>query len=121
MNILPKSEEAFVRVNQPQPDQFPRFYLIPETGYVRRKRRASNNPLYHQSQPTRSTSPQETAFRKYVRIEMEVFQEACADAWTAIKDLGRAVTQWIARWVIMRLAILSSLYVPAIHPMDLPI
>jgi hypothetical protein len=120
MNIL-KSEQAFVPVNQPQPAHFPRFYLIPDTKYVPRRQRASNDPLYHQSQLTRITYPQETAFRKYVRIEMEVFQEACADAWAAIKDLGRAVTRCIARWVIMPLAILSSLYIPAIHPMDLPI
>jgi hypothetical protein len=121
MNILPKSEETFVPVNQPQPDQFPRFYIIPETKYVPRRQRACNNPLYHQSQQTRITSSQETAFQKYVRIEMEVFQEACADAWAAIKALGRATVRWLARWVVLPLSVASALYIPTIHPMDLPI
>jgi hypothetical protein len=119
MNILHKPEEAFVPANQPI--NFPTFYLIPETGYVRRKRRASNQPSYHQSQPTCITSPREAAFRKYVRTEMEFFQEACADAWADIKALGRATVRWLARWVVLPLSVASALHIPAIHPMDLPI
>jgi hypothetical protein len=38
----------------------------------------------------------------------------------AIKDLGRTVTRWLACWVVMPLATSSSLYIPAIHPMELP-
>ena len=55
------------------------------------------------------------------RIKMEVFQEACADAWAAIKALGRATVRWMARWVILPLSVASVLHVPTIHPMDLPI
>jgi hypothetical protein len=122
MNILPKSEHAFVRVNQPQPDQFPRFYIIPETKYVPRRQRACNAHQYHQPPSLTPISPStESAFRKYVRIEMEVFQEACADAWAAIKALGRAIVRWLARWVVLPLSVASALHIPAIHPMDLPI
>ena len=120
MKILNKPEQAFVPVNQPQPSQFPRFYIIPETKYVPRRQRASNAHQYHQPpSPTPISPSTETAFRKYARIE--IFQEFCRDTWTAIKELGRDLTRWIARWVIMPLAILSSLYIPTIHPMDLPI
>ena len=122
MKILNKPEQAFVPVNQPQPDQFPRFYIIPETKYVPRRQRASNVHRYHQPPcPTPISPSTETAFRKYARIEIEIFQKFCRDTWTAIKELGRDLTQWIARWVIMPLSVASVLHVPTIHPMDLPI
>jgi hypothetical protein len=122
MKILNNPEQAFVRVNQPQPDQFPRFYIIPETNCIPRRQRACNAHQYHQPPSLTLISPStETAFRKYARIEIEIFLEFLHDTRSAIKDLGRDLTRWIARWVIMPLAIISSLYVPAIHPMDLPI
>jgi hypothetical protein len=122
MKILNKSEQAFVPVNQPQPAHFPRFYIIPETKYVRRRQRASNAHQYHQPPPPAPISPRtEPAFRKAARIEFEILQEFCQDTWTDIKDLGRTVTRWFARWVITPLVISSSLYIPAIHPMGLPI
>ena len=122
MKILNKPEQAFVPVNQPQPYQFPRFYIIPETKYVPRRQRASNVHRYHQPPcPTPVSPRKEPAFRKYVRIKMEVFQEACADAWAAIKALGRATVRWLARWVILPMAVASVLYIPAIHPMEIPL
>ena len=117
MNILSKLKQAFVPVNQPI--NFPRLYFIPETSTLPAQHPASNDPRYHQSQPTPITSPQEPAFRKYARTNMEVFQKACADAWAAIKALGRALVRWLARWVVLPLSVASALYIPSIHPMEL--
>jgi hypothetical protein len=119
MNTV-KSLQTFTPVNQPQPDQFPRFYKIPETKYAPRRQRASNAPQYHQSPPPTPVSPRtESAFRKYARIEREIFQEFCQDTWCTIKQLGRDLTHWLVRWVLTPLAISSSLFIPSIHPMEL--
>jgi hypothetical protein len=120
MNILTKPEQTFTPVNQPHPDQFPRFYKIPETKYIRRRQRASNAPQYYQPPSPTPVSPRtEPAFRKAARIEVEIFQEFCQDTWNTIKELGRAFTHWLVRWVITPLAISSSLFIPSIHPMEL--
>ena len=119
MNILKSSEQAGVPVDQPI--GWPRLYLIPQTKPVPRRSPASNDPRHYQAQPARIKCPPESAFRKYARQEKEIFQEVCADAWAAIKQVGRDTVQWLAWWVVLPLAISSSLYVPAIHPMNLPL
>jgi hypothetical protein len=120
MNILTKPQQAVAPVNQPHPSQFPSFYLIPETKYIRRRQRACNAPQYHQSSPPTPIIPRtESAFRKYARIKIEIFQEFCQDTWCTIKELGRDLTRWLVRWVITLLAISSSLHIPAIRPMEL--
>lgn len=119
MIIFNKLKQAFVPVNQPI--NFPRLYFIPETTTLPSQRPASNTPYYHQSQPTRITAPQEAAFRKSVRIEMEVFQKACADAWAAIKALGRATVRWLARWVVLPLSIACIFWIPFAGPAELPL
>ena len=101
MTILSKLNQVFVPVNQPI--NFPRLYFLPETTILPAQHPASNAPRYHQSQPTRITFPQEPAFRKYARIRTEVFQKSCADAWAAIKALGRATVRCLARWVVLPL------------------
>jgi hypothetical protein len=120
MNILTKPEQAVVPVNQPHPNQFPRFYLISETKYIPRRHRASNAALHNQSSPKHTKLKQESRLEKFIRHEKEICLEVCRDTWAALKDLGRAITRWIARWVVTPLALSSSLYIPAIHPMDLP-
>jgi hypothetical protein len=120
VNILPKPEEAIVPANQPI--NFPTFHLIPETRYVPRRQRACNAHQYHQPpSPTPISPSTETAFLKYARIEIEIFQEFFQDTWNTIKELGRATVRWLARWVVLPLSVASALYIPAIHPMDLPI
>ena len=101
------------------PVDFPRFYLIPDTSTFQIPRPASNDPLHHQAQPTRIKPVTEPAFRKFARQEKEIFQEACADAWVAIKQAGRDTVQWLARWVVLPLSVASTLYIPSIHPMEL--
>ena len=119
MNIQIRPEKAFVPVNQPT--NFPRFYLIPETSTHQIPSPASNNPIYYQSPPKRINPPPESAFRKYARQEKEIFQEVCADAWAAIKQAGKDTARWLARWVVLPLSVASMLYIPSIHPMELPL
>ena len=119
MNTLKQSEQAPVPINQPT--NFPRFYLIPETSTHQIPSPASNNPIYRQSPPKRIDPPPESAFRKYARQEKEIFQEVCADAWAAIKQAGRDTARWLTWWIILPLSIASTLYIPSIHPMELPL
>jgi hypothetical protein len=120
MNILKKPEQTFVPVDQPHPGNFLRFYQVPETKYIPRRHRASNAALHNQSSPKHTKLKQESRLHKFIRHEKEIYLEVCRDIWAALKDLGRAITRWIARWVVTPLALSSSLYIPAIHPMDLP-
>ena len=119
MKLLKNPEQVFVPVNQPT--NFPRLYFIPETATLPSQHPVSNDPLYHRSQPAHITFPQEAAFRKYVRIKMEVFQKACADAWAAIKAMGRATVRWLARWVVLPLSIACMLWIPFAGPAELPL
>ena len=77
MNILTNSEQAFVPVIQPA--HFPTFYLIPETSTIPQQRPASNDPAYHPPALTKLKPPQETQIQRFIRIEKEIFQEACTD------------------------------------------
>jgi hypothetical protein len=117
MNILKNPEQAIVPVNQPA--HFPTFYFIPETSTIPSQHPASNDPTFHQYSPTRIQPPQENRLQKFLRQEREIFQETCADAWTAIKQAGRDAAHGLARWVVLPLSIASALYIPSIHPMEL--
>jgi hypothetical protein len=66
MNILKKPEQAVVPVNQPQPDNFPSFYLIPETKYIPRRQRASNAAHHNQSSPKHTKLKQESRLEKFI-------------------------------------------------------
>jgi hypothetical protein len=120
MNILKKPEQAVVPVNQPQPDNFPSFYLIPETKYIPRRQRACNTAHHNQSSPKHTKLKQENRLQKSIRHEKEICLDVCRDTWAALKYLGRALVKFLARWVVMPLAISSSLYIPVIRPMELP-
>jgi hypothetical protein len=120
MNILQKPEQAVAPVNQPHPDHFPRLCLIPETKYIPRRHRASNAALHNLSSPRHTKLKKESRLHKFIRHEKEICLEVCRDAWADLKDLGRALVKFLARWVVMPLAISSSLYIPVIRPMELP-
>jgi hypothetical protein len=120
MNILKKPEPTFVPVDQPHPGNFLRFYQVPETKYIPRRHRASNAALHNQSSPKHTKPKQESRLEKFIRHEKEICLEVCRDTWAALKDLGRALVKFLARWVVMPLAISSSLYIPVIRPMELP-
>ena len=119
MNILMKSERAFVPENQPT--NFPRFYLIPDTTTAPIQHPASNEPTFHQYSPTCIKSPQETKLHKFLRQEKEIFQETCADVWAALKQAGRETAHFFARWVVLPLSLANALWVPAGNPAALPL
>jgi hypothetical protein len=119
MNILKKPDQAFVPVNQPT--NFPRFYLIPETSTLQTPKPASNSPIYHQSPPSHIKATQETKIQKFIRHEKEIFREVCIDAWTAIKQAGRAAVHWLARWVVLPLSVASTFWISIGNPAELPL
>jgi hypothetical protein len=121
MNILKKPKQVCMPVNQPLPEQFPRFYLIPATSTHQIPNPASNNPRYHQSPPKRVKVPQETKIQKFIRHEKEIVREACIDAWTGIKQAGRVAVRWLARWVVLPLSVASTFWISIGNPAELPL
>jgi hypothetical protein len=119
-----KSQQTFTPRNQPETDHFPRFYLIPETRYVPR-RRASNAPMYHQPRPASASSttdlPKASSFCEYINREQAKFLEAWQNTWIAAKVFSRSITRWMVRWVFIPLSVACVFRIPSIHPMDLPI
>ena len=127
MNALKRLKQIFIPVNQPT--QFPRLYFIPETITVQAPYQACNDPSYQPSaapRPTAITRPtrkkeRESVIQKFIREEKEIFQEVCADAWAAIKQAGRDTARWLTWWIVLPLSVASTLYIPSIHPMELPL
>ena len=119
MNTLNQSEQAPVPVNQPT--GWPRLYLIPETIYLPPQRPASNAPAYHPPALTKLKPPQETRIERFIRIEKEIFQEACADTWAALKQAGRDTVRWFARWVILPMSVACALSIHIVSPAELPL
>jgi hypothetical protein len=125
-----KSQTAMPHPARPtnKRDNSPRLYSLPETHYVRRQR-AANSPEYDlKPQPhiahhrtTRTKPPHETRLQRFLRQEVEILQDICADAWRAIKEAGRDMVRWLARWVITPLSIASAIWIPIGNPMDLPL
>jgi hypothetical protein len=133
----PTNEESTMSRQQPaspcpaqltdQPTHWPRLYFLPETHYVKRQR-AANSPEYNpRPQPaipdqraTRTKPPHETRLQRFLRLDVEVLQDICADAWRAIKQAGRAMVRWLARWIITPLSIACAIWIPIGNPMGLP-
>jgi hypothetical protein len=111
-----------------QPTHWPRLYFLPQTHYVKRQR-AANSPEYSpKPQPdiahhrtTRTTPSQETQLQRFLRREVEVLQDICADAWTGLKQAGRDMVRWLVRWIITPLSIACAIWIPIGNPMDLPL
>jgi hypothetical protein len=82
---------------------------------------ACNDPTFHQCSPTRIKPPQETRLQKYLRQEMEIFQEVCADARAAITQAARDAVHFLARWVILPLSVASMFWIPIANPAALPL
>jgi hypothetical protein len=119
MNILEKIKQVFIPVNQPE--GFPRLYFIPETITVQAPRQACNDPSYRPSVAPQPIRQQETKIQKFIRQVMEIFQEACADAWSAIKAFGRSVVRWLVWRVFVPLSVVCALSSQLVSPMELPL
>jgi len=117
MNILRKSEQTSVPVNQPA--HFPILHLIPETGYVRHTGRACNNPNYHrQPSPTliqhRAAKPQ-----GFIARQKQRFYLYCTDTWLRLKQLGRDTVRWLIWRVVFPLSVLCAIWIPLAAPAEL--
>lgn len=44
-----------------------------------------------------------------------------SSAWSGLKLLGRRLVHWFARRVVMPLAFLASIWVPAVNPAEIPL
>jgi hypothetical protein len=111
-----------------QPTHWPKLYFLPQTHYVKRQR-AANSPEYNpKPQPdiahhrvTRTAHPHETRLQRFLRHEVEVLQGVIADTWRAIKQAGRTMVRWLARWIVTPLSIACAIWIPLGNPMDLPL
>ena len=107
---------------------WPRLYFLPRTHYVQRQR-AANSPQYNPRpkaemfdyEATSTEPPHENWLQAMLRRELEMFQEACADAWTGLKQAGRSVVRWLAWKVMFPLSIACAIWIPAVSPMKLPL
>ena len=113
MNILPKPEEAFVPVNQPT--NSPTLHLIPETRYVRRKRRACNHPSYHQ-QRTPHRIQQQAREKLGFLTRLKLLFHHCTDTWSRLKRTGKETVRWLVWRVVYPLSIASALWIPDGNP-----
>jgi hypothetical protein len=118
MNILYKPEQATVPVNQPS--NFPTFYPFPETGYIHRKR-ASNQPAYHQHRTPTHIQRQVTKPRGFLARHKLRFHQHCAAAWSQLKALGRELIRKLFWRVILPLSVACALWIPAANPAELPL
>jgi hypothetical protein len=111
-----------------QPTNWTRLYFLPQTHYVQRQR-AANSPEYNpKPQPdiahhrtTRTKPPHETRLQRFLRQEVEILQEEIADIWRAVKQAGRDMVRWLARWIVTPLSIACAIWIPTGNPMDLPL
>lgn len=118
MNILHKPEGAFVPVNQPS--HFPTLHLIPETGYVRRKR-ASNQPSHHQQRTPTQLQQHARKPRGFLAQQKLLFRQYCADTWSRLIQIGRAIVRWLAWKVFLPLSIACAFSISFANPADLPL
>jgi hypothetical protein len=118
MNILHKPEQAFVPANQPK--TFPTFHLIPETGYVRRKR-ACNQPSHHQQRSPTYMQQLANKPRRILARQKLQFQQYCAATWSRLKAFGRELVRKLFWRVILPLSIACALWIPLANPADLPL
>jgi hypothetical protein len=119
MTIQNKLKQIFTPINQPT--NFSRLYFLPEARALHIARPAGNDSVYRQIPAAPMPEPPETLLHKFVRQEKEILQETCADAWAALKQAGRDIVRFLARWIILPLTVASALWVPAGNPAALPL
>lgn len=119
MNILRKQEEVLLPVHQPI--NFPTFHLIPETEYVRRKRRASNQPSYHQQRTPTPFQHPAAKLQRFITLLKQCLRQHCTGTWSRLKQLGRDTVRWLAWRVVLPLSVLCAIWVPLANPSELPL
>ena len=101
-----------------QPANFPTFYLIPETHYVRRQR-AANSHIYQRPTATTTSTPSSITSLPYLQQQIAQFQEAAAKLTVEFKAGMRIVASRLCRWLLLPLAILACLVIAEATPAEL--
>ena len=103
-----------------QPTDWPLFYLLPQTRYVRRQR-AANSPQYHPwKKPVTAdywaTSRKQTYYQRCIKG----ITTARRRAWLALKQFGREVIRKLVKWCLLPLAIAACFSMIDAAPAELP-
>jgi len=104
-----------------QPTQWPLFYLLPRTYYVKRQR-AANSPQYH-------PRPKAEVFGYVATSKKQTFYQRCIQgiatarrkAWIALKHFGRQVVHKLVKWCLLPLAIAACFSMVDVAPAELPV
>ena len=119
MNIQTATPQPTQLVDQPT--DWPLFYLLPPTGYVRRQR-AANSPQYHPRPKAEvsgyvATSNKQTYYQRCI----QGITTARDKAWLSLKRLGREVAHMLAKWCLLPLAITTCFSMVDATPAELPV
>jgi hypothetical protein len=87
-----------------QPTNWPLFYILLQTSYVRRQR-AANSPQ-HNPRPKAEVSDYSATRKKvsYLQRGINRFAAARERAWFSLKRLGREVARQLVKWCLLLLA-----------------
>ena len=103
-----------------QPTNWPRFYILPQTHYVKRQR-AVNSPHYKSQKSTVDTAHGTTSKKQtYLQRGINKLKAAGSQAWLSLKLFGREVVHSIVKWCILPLAIVASFAMLEAEPAELP-
>jgi hypothetical protein len=103
-----------------QPTHWPLFYLLPQTGYVKRQR-AANSPQ-HNPRPKAEVTHNEATSRKqtyYQRIIQNITTTR-DKAWLSLNCFGRQVVHKLMKWCLLPLAIAACFSMIDATPAELP-
>lgn len=118
MKILQKREEAYMPTNQPA--NFPTFYTIPETRYVRRLYRAANRPFYHHVSNATRITPEKARSPSFIALLKQRIGQYFRETWSRLKQLGRNIVRWLAWRVVLPLSVVCAIWIPYVNPAELP-
>jgi hypothetical protein len=103
-----------------RPANWPLFYLLPLTHYVKRQR-AANAPEYYprpkaEVSDYRATSKKQTYYQSCI----QKITAARDKAWASLKRFGREVARMLMRWCLLPLAIAACFSMGYVSPAELP-
>lgn len=118
MKLETASSQPYQLVDQPT--HWPRFYVLPETNYVKRQRAA--NAHEYNPMPKAEVSQREVTSRMppFLQRGINRLTEARRQAWLSLKRVGREVVHKMAKWFWLPLAIAACVAITDVSPAELP-